>query len=79
MVALSASQALWMVVVLGVAVIVTVITVITMVMTIAAVIVIVVTSVFMMSGAGSLFGFFSVDVSICRLYQLTDGGRPLAV
>ena len=55
------------------------ITVITIVMTIVAVIVIVVASVFMMSGAGSLFGFFGVCVSIRHLYQLTNGGRPLAV
>ena len=60
-------------------IIVTVITVITMVMTIAAAIMIVVASVFAMSGVSSLFGFFGVGVSICHLYQLANGGGPLAV
>ena len=49
------------------------------VMTIGAVIVIVVTSVFVMSGAGSPFGFFGIGVSVHHLYQLADGGGPLAV
>ena len=56
-----------------------VITVITTVMTTVVAIVIVVASVFAVSRAGSLFGFFRVGVSIHRLNQLTNGGRPLAV
>ena len=31
------------------------------------------------SRAGSPFGFFSIDVSICCLYQFTDGCGPLVV
>ena len=31
------------------------------------------------SGAGSLFSFFIIDVSVCCLYQFTDGCGPLAV
>ena len=68
-----------MIVTLGVTVIVMTIMVITTVMTIVVAIVVVVTSVFMMSGAGNMFGFFGVGVSIRHLYQLTDGGGPLAV
>ena len=68
-----------MIVTSGIMVIMTVITVITTVMTIMVAIVIVVASVFVMSRAGSPFGFFSVGISIRRLYQLTDGGRPLMV
>ena len=79
MVALCALRALYMIITLGVTVIVTVITVITTVMTIVAVIVIVVMSVFAMSRAGSPFGFFDVDVSVCCLYQLIDSCGPLAV
>jgi len=79
MAALFASRALWMIVTPGVAVIVMAIMVITMVMTIAAAIVIVVASVFTMSGAGIPFGFFGICVSIHHLYQLANGGRPLAV
>ena len=56
-----------------------VITVVTTVMTTVVAIVIVVASVFVVSRAGSLFGFFRVGVSIHRLNQLTNGGRPLAV
>ena len=78
-VALSGSRALWMIVTPGVTVIMTVIMVITMVMTIVAAIVIVVASVFVMRGEGRPFGFFSVSVSIHHLYQLDNGGRPLAV
>ena len=56
-----------------------VITVITTVMTIMAVTVIIIESTFMMSTAGSSFGFFNVSVSIRCLYPLIDGGRHLAV
>ena len=62
-----------------VTVIVMAITVITMVMTIVEAIMIVMVSVFTMSRAGSPFGFFGFGVPIRHLYQLTDGGRPLAV
>ena len=79
MVVLSGSQALWMIITPEVMVIMTVITVITMVMNIVATIVIIIASVFAMRGAGSPFGFFSVGVSIHHLYQLANGGRPLAV
>ena len=68
-----------MIVTLGGAVIVTGIVVIMTVMTITAAIMIIVACVFVMSRAGSLFGFFGVGVSIRRLYQLADGGRPLVV
>ena len=68
-----------MIVTPGVAVIMMAITVVTTVMTIMVAIMIIVTFVFMMSRAGSPFSFFGIDVSICYLYQLTDGGGPLAV
>ena len=77
--ALSASRALWTIITSGVTVIVMAIMVIMMVMTIVVMIVIVVTSIFAMSGAGSLFGFFGASISIRCLYQLADGGGPLAI
>ena len=77
--ALSSSRAPWTIVTPGVAVIVTVITVVTTVMTIAAAIVIIITSVFAVTRAGSPFGFFGVGVSVRRLNQLANDGRPLAV
>jgi len=55
------------------------ITIVTTVMTIVAAIVIIVTSIFMMGGMGSLFGFFGIGISVRHLYQLADGGGPLAV
>ena len=63
----------------GVVVIVMVVTVLMTVMTIAAAFMIIITSIFMMSRAGNSFGFFSIDISIRHLYQLTDGGGPLVV
>ena len=77
--ALSASRALWTIITPGVVVIMTAIMVIMMVMIIVAAIMITIASIFVMSRVGSPFGFFGIGVSIHYLYQLTDGGRPLAV
>ena len=55
------------------------ITVIMMIMTIVAAFVIVITFVFTMGGAGSPFGFFGIGISVRHLYQLAEGGGPLAV
>ena len=68
-----------MIIMPGVTVIVTVIMVITRVKTIAAAIMIAMAFVFVMSRAGSPFGFFGISIPIHRLYQLADGGRPLMV
>ena len=46
---------------------------------IRAVITTVIITTLVVSRAGSPFGFFSIGVSICSLYQFADGYGPLAV
>ena len=87
MAALSGSRAIRAVVTPGLTVILAVVAVIATVLIVTAMVVVIVAHVFMMvivaalvvSRVSSLFGFFDVSVSICCLYQFTDGCGPLTV
>ena len=46
---------------------------------IAPIFMMVIIATLVVSGAGSLFNFFSSDISVCYLYQFADGCGPLVV
>ena len=73
--ALSASRAIRAVVTPGLMIILVAVSVITVVLIVMAVII----TALVVSGAGSPFGFFGVDISVCYLYQFTNGCGPLVV
>ena len=87
MVALSTYQAIRAVVTSGLADILVAVAVVAAVLVITAAVTIVVAPVFttvivaalVVSRAGNPFGFFSVGLPVCYLYQFADGCGPLAV
>ena len=78
MAALSAARAIWVVVMPRLVVILVVVVVVVAVLIITATVMVIV-MMLVVSGAGNPFGFFSVGVSVCCLYQFADGCGPLAV